>query len=64
VVLPRIRRSFEALHPSVGFAQADPHQAGLFAGLRKSRHGVALTYGHEIPHDLQVMPRVTLGPMR
>jgi DNA-binding transcriptional LysR family regulator len=62
MLLPRLRRSFSDQYPEVVFAQAEGHQADLFAALRSGKMDLALTYELEVPPDLRFTPLVALPP--
>ncbi|MEZ5674679.1 DNA-binding transcriptional regulator, LysR family [Thalassovita litoralis] len=62
MVLPALRRSFEADYPDVRLRQYELNQADIISGLRRSEIDVALTYDLEVPADLQFAPLVELPP--
>jgi DNA-binding transcriptional LysR family regulator len=63
VVLPKLRRSFEAAHPKAKLHQFTAHQVALLDGLRAARVDIALTYDLEIPHDISFEPLAALPPV-
>jgi len=62
VVLPALRRSFEAAYPDVRMRQFELNQVEIFSCLRRSEIDVALTYDLDVPADLQFVPLLTLPP--
>jgi DNA-binding transcriptional LysR family regulator len=62
LVLPRMRRGFEACFPDVRIEQTELNQAEIFGALRRSDIDVALTYDLDIPTDLQFTGLVRLRP--
>lgn len=62
LVLPRMRRGFEAAYPDVRIDQTELNQAEIFSALRRSDIDVALTYDMDIPTDLQFTGLVRLRP--
>ncbi|HSF94601.1 MAG TPA: LysR family transcriptional regulator [Thermohalobaculum sp.] len=63
VVLPKLRRSFEAAHPNAELHQFTAHQVALIEGLRAARVDIALTYDLEIPQDIHFEPLAALPPV-
>ena len=63
VVLPKLRRSFEAAHPEAELHQFTAHQVALLDALRAARVDVALTYDLEIPQDIAFEPLAALPPV-
>ena len=53
LVLPKLRRGFEAAHPDVRVSQREMNQVELFSALRRSEIDIALTYDLDLPADLQ-----------
>jgi len=62
LVLPRMRRGFEAGFPDVRIVQKELHQAGIFNALQRSDIDIALTYDMNIPTDLNFIGLVRLPP--
>jgi DNA-binding transcriptional LysR family regulator len=63
VILPKLRRSFEAAHPKAKLHQFTAHQLALFEGLRAAKVDIALTYDLEIPQDILFEPLAGLPPV-
>ena len=63
VVLPKLRRSFEAAHPKAELHQFTAHQVALLDALRAARVDIALTYDLEIPQDIHFEPLAALPPV-
>ncbi|MGP6085416.1 LysR family transcriptional regulator [Antarctobacter jejuensis] len=63
LVLPTLRRGFEAEHPEVRLRQHEMNQVELFSALRRSEIDVALTYDIDLPADLQFTGLVRLPPI-
>ncbi len=62
LLMPRLRRSFEALYPQVTVVQTELDQLAIFAGLRRAEIDLALTYDMDIPKDIQFLPLASLPP--
>lgn len=62
VVLPPLRRQFEARFPDVSIRQREMHQMEIFEKLRRAEVDVALSYDMEIPADLEFIPLRSLSP--
>ncbi len=62
LVLPSLRRGFEAACPEARVTQATAHQAGLLEMLRRAEIDVAITYDLEIPQDVAFEPLAVLPP--
>jgi DNA-binding transcriptional LysR family regulator len=62
VVLPSLRRSFEAEFPDVRVRQQELNQAEIFGSLRRAEIDVALTYDLDLPADLTFEPIAELPP--
>ena len=62
LVLPRMRRSFEAGFPDVRIVQKELNQAEIFHALQRSEIDIALTYDMDIPTDLNFVGLVRLHP--
>lgn len=62
LVLPRLRRSFEAEFPDVRIVQRELNQAEIFTALQRSEVDIALTYDMDIPTDLHFTGLVRLRP--
>ncbi|MEM6276170.1 MAG: LysR family transcriptional regulator [Pseudomonadota bacterium] len=63
IVLPSLRRSFEATFPDVRITQSEMDQAGLISALRRAEIDVALTYDLDLPADLQFTGLLKLPPI-
>ena len=63
VILPRLRRSFEAAHPNAKLHQFTDNQVALLEGLRAAQVDIALTYDLEIPQDISFEPLAGLPPV-
>ena len=63
LILPGLRRSFEAAHPNAELHQFTGHQAALLEGLRDAKVDIALTYDMEIPQDIGFEPLIGLPPL-
>ncbi len=62
IVLPSLRRSFEARYPDVRMSQVELTQSDIFAGLRRGEIDLALTYDMTLPADLEFHPIRDLAP--
>lgn len=62
LVLPELRRRFEAAWPEVRVRQFERHQAELLEMLQRAELDVALTYDLEIPQDISFEPLLSLSP--
>lgn len=62
VVVPRLRRGFEARHPQVAITQTELNQQEIFDKIRDGWLDIALTYDLEIPDDLTFVPLAQLPP--
>lgn len=62
VLVPRLRRQFEAAHPQVQVSQFELDQTEIFDGLREAKFDLALTYDLDIPPDLVFHPLCELPP--
>ncbi|MEY8839593.1 LysR family transcriptional regulator [Cribrihabitans sp. XS_ASV171] len=63
LVLPTLRRGFEAQYPDVRLRQHEMNQVELFSALRRSEIDIALTYDLDLPADLQFTGLVLLPPI-
>ncbi|THH38223.1 LysR family transcriptional regulator [Aliishimia ponticola] len=63
LVLPTLRKGFEAQYPEVRMRQHELNQVELFSALRRSEIDVALTYDLDLPADLQFTGLVRLPPI-
>ena len=63
LILPGLRRGFEAAHPNAELRQFTAHQAALLEGLRDAKVDIALTYDLEIPQDIRFEPLTGLPPL-
>jgi DNA-binding transcriptional LysR family regulator len=62
VVLPSVRRSFEAEFSEVRVRQVELNQAEIFSALRRAEIDVALTYDLDLPADLVFEGLLELPP--
>ncbi|MCR9113507.1 MAG: LysR family transcriptional regulator [Rhodobacteraceae bacterium] len=62
VVLPTLRRRFEAAFPDVRLRQFELNQVEIFSALRRSDIDIALTYDLDVPSDLTFVPLAKLPP--
>lgn len=62
LIVPGLRRQFEALYPAVTISQTERDQAGLIELIRQARIDVALTYDLDIPADLKFNALAELPP--
>lgn len=62
IVLPSLRRSFEARFPDVRMRQVELTQSDIFAGLRRGEIDLALSYDMTVPADLEFHPIRDLSP--
>lgn len=62
LVLPSLRRSFEAAHPGARVSQAEAHQERLIELMRTAEIDIAITYDLEIPQDIDFEPLADLPP--
>lgn len=62
LVLPGLRKTFEADHPEVRVRQCELDQAEIFQRLRRAEIDIALTYDLELPADLEFLALRTLPP--
>ena len=62
IVVPKLRRSFEAQHPAVSLSQSELTQPEIFAALRRAEIDLSLSYAIDIPEDLEFHPIKTLPP--
>ena len=62
IVVPKLRRSFEALHPAVSLSQSELTQPEIFAALRRAEIDLSLSYAIDVPEDLDFHPIKTLPP--
>jgi DNA-binding transcriptional LysR family regulator len=63
LVLPALRRDFEAAFPDVRLRQHEMNQVEVFSALRRSEIDVALTYDLDLPADLQFTGLIRLPPV-
>ena len=63
LVLPALRRDFQAAYPDVRFRQFEMHQAELLSALRRSEIDAALTYDLDLPDDLTFAALAELPPV-
>lgn len=62
LILPVLRKSFEAEYPEARVSQAVAHQASLLEGLRRGAIDIALTYDLGIPADIAFEALASLPP--
>ena len=62
IVVPDLRRSFEALHKAVSISQTELTQPEIFAALRRADIDLGLSYAIDVPGDLDFHPIKTLPP--
>lgn len=62
LVVPSLRREFEARFPDVRVSQYERNQNELFDMLRRAKIDLALTYELSIPPDLRFVPLAELPP--
>jgi len=62
LIVPSLRRDFEALYPLVQVNQTELDQLAIFEKLRCAEIDVALTYDLDIPSDIFFMPIRELPP--
>ncbi|WP_371224886.1 LysR family transcriptional regulator [Roseovarius sp. 2305UL8-3] len=62
VILPSLRRSFEAEFSDVRVRQSELNQAEIFSALRRAEIDVALTYDLDLPADLVFESLLELPP--
>lgn len=62
LVVPSLRREFEARFPDVRVSQYERNQTELFEMLRRAEIDLALTYEMNIPSDLRFIPLAELPP--
>ena len=56
IVVPDLRRSFEAAFPSVTISQTELTQPEIFAALRRADIDLGLSYAIDVPDDLDFHP--------
>lgn len=62
LILPWLRKDFEAKFPQVRVCQIEDHHAGLLAALQNADIDLSLTYDLDIPVDVNFEPLVSLPP--
>ncbi|GAB0113201.1 LysR substrate-binding domain-containing protein [Acidisoma sp. C75] len=62
ILLPSLRRKFEAAYPEVRVRQCEGNQGQLLDMLQQGEIDVALTYDLDVPQDLVFEPLATLPP--
>ena len=62
IVVPKLRRSFEAQHPAASLSQFELTQPEIFAALRRAEIDLSLSYAIDVPEDLEFHPIKTLPP--
>ena len=62
IVVPDLRRSFEAFYPAVTLSQSELTQPEIFTALRRADIDLSLTYAIDVPNDLEFHPIKTLPP--
>ena len=63
LVLPGLRKGFEADYAEVRLTQHEMNQVEIFSALRRSEVDVALTYDLDLPADLQFTGLLSLPPI-
>ncbi|WP_194096394.1 LysR family transcriptional regulator [Marivivens aquimaris] len=58
VVLPAMRRAYEAVAPEVKFSQIELDQNGIFSALRRAEIDIAVSYDLGIPPDMDFIPLI------
>lgn len=62
IIVPGLRRAFEAAYPDVEIRQFELDQQGIFERLKRADIDAALSYDMDIPSDLEFVPLVPLHP--
>lgn len=62
IVVPDLRRSFEAQHAAVTLSQSELTQPEIFAALRRADIDLSLSYAIDVPEDLEFHQIKTLPP--
>jgi len=62
LMVPQLRRKFEARYPNVRISQFELDQQQIFDNIRSGGIDIALTYDLEIAQDLKFVPLVELPP--
>jgi len=62
IVVPDLRRSFEAKYPAVTLSQSELTQPEIFAALRRADIDLSLSYAIDVPFDVEFHPIKTLPP--
>lgn len=62
IIVPELRRGFEAENPEVRLRQHELNQLDIFSGLRRSEIDLAITYDLDVPADLQFEGLLDLPP--
>lgn len=62
MILPSLRRKFEAQFPDVRIRQIEAHQQDIFNKIRNVEIDIALTYDLDIPADFTFVPLAKLPP--
>lgn len=62
LIVPQLRRRFEARYPDVRVSQAELNQQQILDAIRDGALDLALTYDLDIPPDLDFAPLVSLPP--
>ena len=62
IVVPKLRRSFEAAHPAVKLSQSELTQSEIFTALRQGDIDLAISYAIDLPNDLEFQAIKSLPP--
>ena len=62
IVVPKLRRSFEAAHPAVKLSQSELTQSEIFTALRQGDIDLAISYAIDLPKDLEFQAIKSLPP--
>lgn len=62
IVVPKLRRSFEAAHPAVKLSQSELTQSEIFTALRQGDIDLAISYAIDLPYDLEFQAIKSLPP--
>ena len=62
IVVPKLRRSFEAAHPAVKLSQSELTQSEIFTALRQGDIDLAISYAIYLPNDLEFQAIKSLPP--
>jgi DNA-binding transcriptional LysR family regulator len=62
ILLPKLRKNFEAQHENVKIYQKELDQSEIFSQARRAEIDLALTYDLDIPNDLEFIELMELPP--